>query len=387
MAKSEDEAPRSRNWLGPTGSRIGVFPWGWVLLGVVLFVIGAGVQLVPARYPELAQLLQRCEHVPKTCSAAVLDFDLRAHRASDFSIPFIAGDLLRSMGAAVVVSIVITATVESRGRREFDELTTRKAREIGESVFAGMFNRRHPESLLNAVKEQILERDLVRDHLDVTYTLSEIAGPSRDGAPETLVLVDVILSTTTRNVSTLRGEAGRAKVPLALVLPNPQIGEMKRHVAVSGFVVDKIPKSKDEVEKVNAALQSSLCDDEENEAFADFGHEIIEAGQKLSLSANYTMIKELEDTEVFRSLQICRSLSLTVVDKTGLDFHVQAKSMHPGRLEMIGSAGSTMRWQLADIILPQQGIMVFWKRRRAPAPALPGIIPCDDGACGTGPPR
>ena len=372
MENGDGGAPSRRNWLGLTKPRARVFPWGWVLLGVALFIAGAVIQLMPPRYPELTTLLQQCERAPQLCRAAVLNFDLTAHRASELSALFVLGDLLRSMGAAVVVSIVITATVEARGRREFDELTTRKVREIGESVFAGMFNRSHPESLLNSVKEQILERSLIRDHLDVTYTLNEIEGPPRNGIAEKLILVDVILSTATRNVSTLRGDAGRAKVPLALLLPNPQIAEMKQHVAVSRFVVDGKARSAEDVGAANAALQAALADDELNDAVANFGEEVIEAGQKLSLSANYTMVKELEDTEVFRSLQICRSLSLTVVDKTSLDLHIQAKSMHPGRLEMIGSAGSTMRWQLADIILPQQGIMVFWKRRRTPLPPQAG---------------
>ena len=358
-----DEKNGRRSWSSSVGTGRAARHMRWILFGVVLFIAGAVIQLIPARYPELTDLLTKCENAPALCRAAVLDFDLNAHRASELSLIFVLGDLLRSMGAAVVVSIVITATVEARSRREFDDLMTEKAREIGESVFAGMFNRQHPEALLNAVKEQILERDLIRNHLDVTYTLSEVRTPGQQGG-EPFILVDVILSTITQNVSTLAGEAGRAKVPLAVVLPNPQIASLKERVAVSRFVVDGEEKSQTDLAAANTKLQSALADNEQNEALADFGSKIIERGQKLALSANYTMIKELEDTEVFRSLQICRSLSLTVVDKTGLDLHIQAKSMHPGKLEVIGDSGSTQRWQLMDIILPQQGIMVFWKRRR-----------------------
>lgn len=365
MANHGSDAGRKRDgWLRGGSGPVGVSSLGWLLVGALAFIIGTVVQLAPSRYPELSELLAQCERVPVACRNAVLAFDLRAHTASSLTYATVVGDLLRSLGAAVVISILITFTVELRSRREFQDVLADKTRELGLNVFHGMFNRDHPVELLNAVKEQILERPLVREHLDVTYTLTEIDGPGVGEITEKFIHVDVILSATTRNVSTLEGEAGKAEMPLALVLPNPQIASLKKHVRVQRFVVDGIDQDVEHLDKANVQLQRSLASDDENDAQADFGVRVLEAGKTTRLSAHYGMIKELEDTEVFRTLQICRSLSLTVVDKTNLDLHIQAKAIHPGGLECIGSGGSTTRWRIADIILPQQGIMVFWKRRR-----------------------
>lgn len=341
--------------------------------GVVIFIAGTILQLWPARYPELSMLMDKCEAAPETCSAAVRAFDMEAHRSSAFTYPTLFGDLLRSIGAAIVISILITMTVESRSRRDFDKLLSAKIRELGLSVFYGMFNRDHPTALLNAVKQQILERDLIRDHVDVTYSLSLIKGDEKEsGEAEEFIKVDVILASSTTNVSTLQGDAGKATMPLALGLPNPQVPALKTKVTVSSFIVNGEAKPTAEISAVNEKLQEALENDDNTDAPVDFGEQSLEAGETSTLSATYTMIKELEDTEVFRTSQICRALSLTVIDRTGLDLHIQAKGIHPGALNTISAHSCTLQWRIDDIILPSQGIMVFWKRRRSSVPGSCG---------------
>ncbi|MEP9359326.1 hypothetical protein [Sphingomonas sp. KR3-1] len=363
--KKDSDTESARDWFRRSRAPITRAHVLWLLMGIGGFLLGTVVQLMPARYPELTHLLEQCDKLPDACRAAVLAFDVQGHRESALTYPTIFGDLLRSLSAAVVISILITLTVESRSRREFDELLTAKTRELGMSVFHGMFNRDHPVALLDAVKQQILERSLIRDHLDVSYTFSEVEAEPAPGYPkEKFIKVDVLLSSETTNVSTLHGDAGRADAPLAMLLPNPQIPDLKQLVRVHRFVVNGTDVPKEALETANDQLQAALADDGNIQGRASFGDRSIEPGESVAISASYTMVKELEDTEVFRSLQICRSLSLTVVDNTALNLHIQARGIHPGTLTQISTGNSTKQWRISNIVLPQQGIMLFWKRQR-----------------------
>ena len=87
-----------------------------------------------------------------------------------------------------------------------------------------MFNRQHPPALLTAVKGQILERDIIRESLSVTYTLSLWEPPAECVrlAGQCFVRVDVLLSSSTRNVSTVTsGTAGIANVGLVAADEEP----------------------------------------------------------------------------------------------------------------------------------------------------------------------
>lgn len=365
------------DWIPQQDKLLSAWNIGFVLTGLLLFSVGTMLQMTTPRYPELDKLVDACITAVAApvqssfgCKQAVLTFDRVAHRADGINWGLGIADLLRGLGTALVLSIVISVTLERQNRSQFMLALTNKTRELSLSVFAGMFNRNHPDALLTAVKNQILERDLIRDSISVAYTLSLWTPPlgSARLKGRRFVRVDVILSSTVTNVSTLKGvDAGIAKVPLGLALPNPMLDELKPEVKVSKFMVAGDPIAADIINAANARLQEQLANDDSEDAFVDFGFREVQPGESLSISANYTMMKEAEDTEVFRTLQIARSLSLTVNDNTGGQLKVRARSIHPSPLEKMASGSATTQWRLSDIILPQQGIMVWWK---APTLAL-----------------
>ncbi len=373
------------DWIPQQERLLSAWNIGFVLTGLLLFSLGTMLQMTTPRYPEMDTLVDACiSTVQPTvrdsilCKQAVLKFDHVAHRADGINWGLGIGDLLRGLGTALVLSIVISVTLERQNRSQFMMALTNKTRELSLSVFAGMFNRNHPDALLTAVKSQILERDLIRDSISVSYTLS-LWTPPRGSARlngRRFVRVDVILSSTVTNVSTLRGvDAGIARVPLGLALPNPMLDELKPEVKVSKFMVGGDSIASSEIDAANVKLQVALSDDEIEDGFVDFGFRDVQPGESLSVSANYTMMKEAEDTEVFRTLQIARSLSLTVNDNTNGQLKVRARSIHPSPLEKMASGSATTQWRLSDIILPQQGIMVWWK--------APAMDPCAGQSAGS----
>lgn len=379
-SKADAGADRSGDWIPQTEKLLSAWNVGFVLTGLLLFAVGTMLQMATPRYPEIDGLVQGCVSsldrggpAIERCRSAVIAFDRLGHKADEFNLPLAAADLLRAIGSALVLSIIISVTLERQNRSQFMQALTNKTRELSLSVFAGMFNRNHPDALLTAVKTQILERDLIRDSISVAYTLSLWKPPVGVKAPQgrNYIRVDVILSSTITNVSTLRGlEAGVAEVPLGLALPNPMIAELKKDVMISQFLVGGEPLEAAVLAEANRKLQEDLADDEREDAQVSFGSRTVQPGESLAISANYTMLKEAEDTEVFRTLQIARSLSLTVNDNTGGTLKVRARSIHPSSLEKMASGSATTQWRLSDIILPQQGIMVWWK--------APGLADCDD---------
>lgn len=365
-----DLSSQTQDWL-PQHERLFSF-WnvGIALAGIALFLAGTIVQLIIPRVPEAASLVSNClasngtaDAILTACRRAVVGFDRAAHRGETIW-PLTLAELLRSFGIAAVLSIIISVTIERSNRSRFMSALANKTRELSSSVFAGMFNRDHPPALLTAVKRQILERDLIRDSLSVTYTLSiwEPGPDQRKLGSRRFVRVDVIVATTTRNVSTLRGEdAGAARVPLVVELSRPMEARLNRMVKVTNFVVHGRPISDVELADKNEKLQLDLARQSDNDVAVEFGSHPLQAGESVSISASYTMMKEIEDTEIFLSLQISKGLALTVNDNTNGALRVHAKDIHSSRLQKVASGANTTQWLLNDIVLPLQGIIVWWK--------------------------
>lgn len=372
------------DWLDNNERLFSPFNVACGLAAVIAFLIGTGIQLLVPRYPELSELMRQCVDSPtvrpNSCAAAVLDFDRQSHRSQELNIWLLLADLLRNAGVAVILSIIISITLERHSRAHFTSALATKTKELSLSVFTGMFNRRHPPALLAAVKSQILERDLIRESLSVTYTLSLWEPPQEHARlkDQCFIRVDVLLSSTVRNVSTVTsGSAGIATVPIGLALPNPMLDELKPFVRINEVVINGQPLEATIIEEQNAAMQADLSRDAEEDVSVSFGERTVSPDETLSVSANYSMMKEYEDTEVFRTLQITQGLTLTVHDNTGRGLVVRAKAIHSRGLEKMASSTATTQWRLPDIILPQQGLIIWWKKR----PLTPPVISANDATC------
>lgn len=82
------------------------------------------------------------------------------------------------------------------------------------------------------------------------------------------------------------------------------------------------------------------------------------------------MIKEIEDSEFFQTLQISKDLSITLVDATGWDLKIRALAVGFGSLDEIASDDMTRQWTINDILLPHQGVNIWWKQK-LPSKSLP----------------
>ena len=354
-------------------------------VAAALLLTGIAISIFTPKYPEMQSLVDACikpvvmegsEKAKAGCTQAVFEFERVGHTSSGFSTWDLAANFLTALGTALLISILVSRTIEKNNRRRFASSLDRKTRELSEAVMRGMFNRRHPERLIDLVSENILQRELIRDNLSVHYVFrrwepKEGADVSRLG-DRRFIEVKATLTATMTNVSGSETLSGRdAEVPICVVLPNPMYDELKGSVVVTSVQIDGERQEDGTLARVNSAIQEQLAADPLT-AHGDFGRRYLKPGEKLRLRMVYTMVKEIEDSEFFQTLQISKDLSITLVDATDWDLKIRAKSVGFADLDEIASDEMTRQWNINDILLPHQGVNIWWKQK-LPGKNLPSL--------------
>ena len=372
-----------------------------IMLAVGMVVGGLTISSLIPKHPEIQSLLDECMKPTglvkqsdgpvgdrqeagqliaagaDPCKVAVYQFDKAEHAQSSLQILPLVGDVLLAIGLALGVALIVSRTVEAASRRDLETALDEKTRELSEAVMKGMFNRRHPEKLLDLVSEHILQKELIREKLSLNYVFTRWE-PDGGGHPERLegkrfIAVKATINFTVRNVTASdAGDGKAADVPICLILPNPIFDELKSSVGVEEVVVDGQRENKGAIDNVNQQIQEQLKDDQLTDVRADFGSKRVQAGQSLQVQMVYTMIKELEDSELFRTLQISKGLDVVVFDNTNYNLKLRAKPVGFAGMTELASHETTRHWQIDDILLPHQGILVWWKQK---APSLPAPKP------------
>ena len=231
-------------------------------------------------------------------------------------------------------------------------------------------------------EENVFEKNVLRRNIDINYTLVDLEEDFTDTRlkGERFLKVDVILSTITENINVAKTERdGLVTLPIRLGLPNPILDELKKHVRVNSFRIGDRKLPSEEISRINQDLQNYLEDDTLNDAPLHIGEVELQPGQTVTVSGSYTMVKELQDTEVFRSNELAENIHLTVVNKSAEDLAIRARSLAHGKLHHSASP-SAQQWKLDELSLPLQGIMVWWKKKpNGPSPSKPAdAVPISD---------
>lgn len=317
----------------------------------------------PDGYMQLFKSCAAGSNAVSSCQTAIERLHEEGHTFAQTNLVLAIGEALQALSLALIATIIVTNTIEERNRERLNDALARKARQISHNVFEGLFGNRHPAAALDTLKG-ILSRPLLRSRLDVTYTFFVYEGEQDSRiAGRRYVKVETLFSATTRNIANPEISPTASDIlPIALSLPNPLIEELKPFVVVSKVVVNGEAVSQAKLDAANEDLQEQLKDETSADGYVHIDDLTLTPGQEVRIEAQYTMMKEFEDTEVFRSFYLTELLTLTVVDKTGEDFAIRARAIHPGHLRDTGSTKSVLKWELSEIILPQQGIMVWWKK-------------------------
>jgi hypothetical protein len=358
-------------WRVP-GVNLGITQLIILLFAFIFFVVGvlvAQANQPPDPYSDLFRsCVQRLPQSP-SCEAFIVSLHEKTHTYLHYSILEALAEALKALAIAVTVTVGVASILEGRNRIKLNAELTQKAQQIANNVFDGIFGNAHSPALLETLKRQILNKSIVRQSLDMRYTLVAYEGKHRL-AGQRFTMLKAHVSATFKNIATAAGSD--VHLPLELSLPNPLLNELKKLVRIDSGIIqrqnrDDAPLSSTELAAVNLRLQERLKDDDALEGHVKFGMLDLAPGETGGFEINYVMMKEEEDSELLRSFHTTSALTLTVIDLTNRNLFLRAKAIHPGKLKLINGEDNVSVWSLSDIILPQQGVLIWWKKK-LPAP-------------------
>lgn len=296
--------------------------------------------------------------------------------------------LARDVGFAFWVAIVVYVLFELRSRREFEQTLQREFRsqseEINEivrlqderlnekvtlmatNVFAGVYQRTLPRSLVDEASIVALEQELIKEGIILRYSFKNREFKTAEGNTTPFVCLQAYLTFTTKNIS----RSKVVDVPIGVSMPNPMIEAM---IATTGVQQCRWRLDRDRVwqtlppEKLTALNETIHEDmrDPNNVMVRAFAPSVqLRPGESVSIELSYTMAKEWEDTEVLTVATPADGLKVMISDPTQTRI-IRARAIH--RLPVYESLGGadTMdkSYAIAEYLLPHQGLILWWKTR------------------------
>lgn len=267
--------------------------------------------------------------------------------------------LLIDGSVALIMAVVISYYFQQNDNDRLASVLDAKAEKVAENVYSGVFNSHLPSEYVSVIVDGALKNvHVIRDYLRITYTLQSYPVKSERLGDKKFIRV---VAHATMNYRSVLAGAENTTIEPALSLPNPLLDELKGDVKIVEY---KVRDQLQPIEEANRSLQEQLVDDEQVSAVARFGPVVLRSGESMVVEATYHMIKELEDTELLRTLYPCKEMEVTVVDYTGLPITVRARAVHFDKAEggRVDST-NTYRWSLKNFAAPHQGMMVWWKEK------------------------
>lgn len=284
-------------------------------------------------------------------------------------IPFV-GHLSQEVGYALMISVFVGVVVERRHRKRWDQEMTSRMEEISDNVFSGVFQAELPPNLVRETIAIGLRQKIVREGFDVTYTLKDASYTNENGDSVPYVKLEAETKFLFKNIGMEDEE-----INIGVLLPDPIAPELRKDVHVSCFEINGIPMDQiaglKKMGELNDELQQNLSQDDRRDGsyvqfFAEKGHVIAPRGQ-VHINCHYIMAKEIEDTEFLRSLYPSDGITVTVVDTNPNSRIIDAHSVHPGDFSSApenGQPKAVYKWKIERYLLPHQGVMFWWKKRK-----------------------
>ncbi|OUJ04965.1 hypothetical protein [Gluconobacter sp. DsW_058] len=266
-------------------------------------------------------------------------------------------DVLREIGFAAMVSVMMWTIFDVLRKKEEENLWNSRIEKISNNVFNSVLRKNLPKELISQAISVNLECPLLRGDFEGLYEIKDVhKGQEYD---HDFLIIKSNVSFTIRNISSEKTDY-QAKVSL----PNQINKEMKSLIRVekiectsNGTVInlDKSPQD------ASAEFITSLNKDE-NSAVYDAGTVFLDPNQEIQVVAKYTMTKELEDTEFLHTRTPSKAMKVTIVDAGDRPRKFFAKSVHKNPLADQSSDDTTTKiYRISEYVLPYQGIMWWWK--------------------------
>ncbi|MCI0561103.1 MAG: hypothetical protein MN733_21670 [Nitrososphaera sp.] len=276
------------------------------------------------------------------------------------SKPYI--ELFRELGFGCLIALVLIVFVEKSAREEQAFSVEKQRAAISENVFKGVFSLRTPSEIVEAVSNQVFKAKVIREHHKNDYHFTEIPTDGQADADflKRFLKVDITADYMLRNISD-----EEISIPIRLGFPVPPLPRF------SSFVkVHKISIGGQELTAVQIAEGDRSAEDPPARIRYAWCRKAA-ANATIHVVANYTLIKERSDNEVWQTLYPGRGMELTAnINVQGLEFGVHP--LHEKNLIKLSGVGDTgtHRWVLDGPVLPHQGMIIWWRPKENPNGAV-----------------
>lgn len=254
---------------------------------------------------------------------------------------------LRDFGFACFIALLISIFVERASRRKQEDAAAKMQARIAEDVFSGVFVREVPAPLINAVVNQVFKAKVIRTKHTATYVLREPR--SRIVGNRKFLELEITSDYTLTNVSDVPVE-----VPIRLGFPIPSVENAA--APLKAIRIGGVQLRAEEIVNGDKGATDTLGQ------IRYLWERTIAAQGTLEVVATYTLVKELSDNEIWRSLYPSLGMELNVnVMVEGLECGAHALSeVQVSRLTAEDSQ-CTHKWALNSPLLPHQAIVFWWR--------------------------
>lgn len=271
--------------------------------------------------------------------------------------------LAHEVGFALIVSLVVWALFEAQLSQEAEKTWDQRVERVTQNVFQAVLRKDLPKELLDEANNLVLNTSLIRSGFTVTYTLSDTCFELEPGTDVECVVLEALMEFTMQNVST-----DDVCWTVALLLPNPVHGGMKRLVEVRSLAVTKGGEAVSlDLDQARSEFETQLQDNRKTAVTFSPGEVLLRPGESCEFSASYVMAKESEDTELLSTRYPADGLRVTIFDSAGDKKRITfARSVHRQDVESVsaGDSGNAAKiFRIPGYLLPHQGVLIWWKRR------------------------
>ncbi|MGR9105482.1 MAG: hypothetical protein ACU843_00985 [Gammaproteobacteria bacterium] len=270
-------------------------------------------------------------------------------------------ELFRELGFGCLIALVLIVFVERSSREEQAHSVEKQRAAISENVFKGVFSLHTPASIIESVSNQIFKAKVIREHHKNDYHFTEIANAGSQRFLQVNVTADYLL----RNIAD-----EEIRVPIRLGFPVPPVATFLDRVKVQKISIDGRELTAEEIQEGDQSAE----DPPNRIRYAWYRQ--VPRGGSIHVIANYTLIKERSDNEVWQTLYPGLGMELTAnINVQGLEFGVHP--LHEREVTKLSGVGNTgtHRWALNEAVLPHQGMILWWRPQNyADEPPQPGKI-------------
>ena len=269
--------------------------------------------------------------------------------------------LLKELSFALFIAWLIIISIETQTRKADQETADRLRRDIATDVFKGVFSRDLPSSYVNTVISTSLQPTLLRDFVDIGYTIEAPNERDRialgDSAENMLVLCRR-LAFRLRNVSARRVEE-EIKFFMAYREDAPQ---------VTGLTKFRTGPDNRNLEDRVADLRALRVGGDIEYVW----HLSLGVGESAEFVVEDRQLKEMVENEIWSSFHPTMQADITLnVKVAGLEIGLVDRTATPVVEVHRADDDTSARWEMDGPLLPHDSFTLWWqpKRKRLGSPA------------------